>query len=373
MSAPTLVFFHVPKTGGSSLEAIMLREYQSAIGTSNWAKDADASRAGLRGALAGTLPPLIFGHIPVFARDELPADSEWLTLLRDPVERVLSQYYYGKRPPTRPFREFLEEDPDNLQTRMLSGLDPFAGPADETMLEAAKATLRDQFALVGLTERFDETLALAAWKWGWSALLYRRIRVGNNRRRRDEMHAEDIKLVEERERLDIALYEDAAEQFDAALARDAEQVQFDLEALRRASAAFPEIAEDPEPEDWRFTDLPRQVSARERLVRLRSAGGAPEEVALRARVEQIAVYSALGSERARADRLGAEGKADKRVLRRDRTIERLREAKGELLQEVKSQRRELKRLRVLNERSSAEIERLRASRRQDPAEPGPSL
>jgi hypothetical protein len=62
---------------------------------------------------------------------------------------------------------------DNDQTRRISGLEPGLGACTKGMLERAKDNLRRHFTVVGVTERFDETLVLLKRVFGWRKdLLY---------------------------------------------------------------------------------------------------------------------------------------------------------------------------------------------------------
>jgi hypothetical protein len=62
-----------------------------------------------------------------------------------------------------PYREI-----DNDQTRRIAGVNPEPGMCSEKDLETAKENLRQHFAVVGTTERFDETLALLKLKFNWT-------------------------------------------------------------------------------------------------------------------------------------------------------------------------------------------------------------
>ena len=104
------------------------------------------------------------GHM-LFVPDRWPRDARFVTILRDPVERTISHYYWLKRETrARSALGSIEEAigqgeiRDNLQVRVLAGADP-SGPVTSTMAEEAIAAL-DRFTAVGLTERFDESLVL---------------------------------------------------------------------------------------------------------------------------------------------------------------------------------------------------------------------
>src|SRR5690242_13639514 len=121
----------------------------------------------------------IRGHMAVGVRQWLPSDTQYVTILRRPVPRVISHYYHLKQRQrvtrVRPFglppmpAELTLHDcvdqaqyiPDNLATRLLSDSPSPLGELTAERVEAAKRNLREVFALVGVTERFDEFFVLA--------------------------------------------------------------------------------------------------------------------------------------------------------------------------------------------------------------------
>jgi hypothetical protein len=108
-------------------------------------------------------------------------------LLRKPVERVISEYFYRMVRKSHPLadrniksfslRDYVEKLPyDNVQTKLLAGGNPsydfIGGTCSPAMLETAKRNLTERFSLVGLTERFEETLVLCRIIFGWQVKRY---------------------------------------------------------------------------------------------------------------------------------------------------------------------------------------------------------
>src|SRR5205807_2156729 len=119
---------------------------------------------------------------------------------------------------------------DNLQTRMLCGIE---SPYDElpaSALDDAKRNLRERLAWVGTTERFTEFLALLNLELGWPTLAPRRARANPRRPRGDELRP----LAERYNELDRGLYAYAAELLEDALARRGPELADEVEVLRRA-------------------------------------------------------------------------------------------------------------------------------------------
>jgi hypothetical protein len=178
-------FVHCEKTAGSTLSGILMAHYgPEAFVSLGSRKDRAGAIAGMR-ALAADPGPVrtVRGHIPlgVICR-YLPAGTRYLTFLRDPLERTVSDFFYLRAARARSLRDWPRrllkaenekltgalERPrlfvDNLQTRMLSG-DPQAWrrwrePVGRETLDDAKRSLRERIGVFGLAERFDESLAL---------------------------------------------------------------------------------------------------------------------------------------------------------------------------------------------------------------------
>ncbi len=105
---------------------------------------------------------------------------------------------------------------NNGQTRLISGVwneAPF-GECTEEMLEVAKRRLRDRFAVVGLTERFDETLLHLKIVLGWNISWYTQENVTRRQphpRDGPQKVIGDILCVNQ---LDVALYDYATDLFE---------------------------------------------------------------------------------------------------------------------------------------------------------------
>jgi hypothetical protein len=174
---------------------------------------------------------MLKGHMGFGLHRHLPNPAVYFTLLRDPIDRVVSHYYHVLRdsnhylhPCTEDGRlglaDFLKTKVplmfDNGQTRLVSGVwdkVPF-GACDQDVLRIAMKNLDEHFALAGLTERFDETLCLLQSILGWSDdISYVRENVAQNRPRKDDLSSETLAAVFETNRLDMALYDYATQLF----------------------------------------------------------------------------------------------------------------------------------------------------------------
>jgi carbon monoxide dehydrogenase subunit G len=249
---PLLVFVHIRKTAGKTLRQILYRNYTRSRTrlvrnyfvapeiSLNVIKDlATAAPSNLRA---------IHGHFLFWPDIEWPENTQFLTLLRDPVERVISHYYWLRARSQR-FGKTLEDTVvdgaihDNLQTRVLSAQMPPFGQSTDEMLEAAVRGM-DRMDVVGLTERFDESLVLATRTLGWRRMLYRRENVTPDRKPTDEISPKVIDLIKERNLLDLELYRLATERFEREIENHGDEFAIEVEALKRANERAASQPED---------------------------------------------------------------------------------------------------------------------------------
>ena len=162
-------------------------------------------------------------------------------MLRDPVERTISHYYWlkARNPEFRlSLAEALEsgEIHDNLQTRVLAADVSPAGELPGSALERAARAL-ERFDVVGLTEQFDASLALMHRAFGWARLPHARVNVTKDRRPRRKIDPETIALIERHNALDAKLYRRAEKLFARQIRRQGAGFGIEADALAAASAS----------------------------------------------------------------------------------------------------------------------------------------
>jgi hypothetical protein len=269
-----LIFVHIPKTGGITMNQILARQCGRSAGWgTHWGPQMPTPACrplgiyvGLRLKPGGTWYPELpqvaafrFGQMPAprqariraikghmgFGLDRyLSRPAAYVTLLREPVDRVLSHYYYtvdwqNRTEDTGLYEHLADLIEGNLQTRMLAApYDDGTGelPPDR-LLARAKGNLR-ACAIVGLTERFDETLLLLRQAAGWQWPLYVRANVNRDRPPREAVPEEVRRRIAADNALDVALYEYARSLFAEQARRYGPSLARDLQRFRRLNAAW---------------------------------------------------------------------------------------------------------------------------------------
>jgi hypothetical protein len=97
---------------------------------------------------------------------------------------------------------------DNGQTRMLSGVGRTLaiGQCGVDLLDQAKQNIEDHFSVLGVAERFDETLELMRRQFHWRRIDYQRQNVTRDRPGADSLEAKTIDAIRARNRFDVELH-----------------------------------------------------------------------------------------------------------------------------------------------------------------------
>ena len=250
-----VIFVHIPKAAGTTLRKIIERQYKpTAIFTvqesiEEFKKLPEAQRTAIR---------CLMGHMRFGAHELLPRVSIYITVLRDPLDRVISHYYYVLRSPdnvlhndvvskSMSLKDFvcsgMTPELDNGQTRRLSGVGHSIGfgQCSTELLVSAKRNLREQFAVVGLAERFDETLILLKRALGWRVPLYVKENVTRNRPPREEISDDILAVMEKYNKLDIELYRYAQNIFEEQIGEKKPSFERELKAFRLLNTLYSAI------------------------------------------------------------------------------------------------------------------------------------
>lgn len=259
-----IAFVHVPKTAGTTLNTIfrdvygtaatckvMMRGMSWAVPRWPWWPQQLISPGSLRRfrqrLQSNHELRVVHGHFDMTLAAELPADTDYITLLRDPIERAISHYHHFRRRQQDNLHALARErsladwvsncrlvEMDNGQTRRLAGATRLPiGHIDDSVFAQAQANLR-RFALVGLSEQFTDFQLLMQARYGWPCQRYARQNVGRHPASA-ELDADTLSTLVNCNQWDIELYAYARNLFERSLA------QIDLPAERARLVAAPLI------------------------------------------------------------------------------------------------------------------------------------
>lgn len=214
---PLIILLHIPKTGGSSLNTAFRNVYGKRFIRINEGVNVDNAQA-VRDILKEDpyQYDAIAAHFAGFGIHEYsPRPIRYVTLLRNPTNRAISQYYHILRKPGhKRHKQFTPLEGleaalplvgQNLQTRVLSGVAP-KQPLTEADLETAKRNVEAHFLAVGTLERLDELLLVLKHLLDWPKTVATPHRnVGTNRPR--TLPPEVIEKANQFNALDFQLYD----------------------------------------------------------------------------------------------------------------------------------------------------------------------
>jgi hypothetical protein len=175
--SPTLIFLHIPKTGGISLRDTLLAScVPDRVFRILHPIDDQNALAALPSSERAAFQ-MVEGHMYYGVHELIPRPCAYLTILREPLARIRSFYSYVRRNDWHhlharihqeslsladSFRVGLTVELDNFMTRALTGLHnihvPFGG-VTEAMFHEARAHL-DSCAVVGTTDRMPLLYAM---------------------------------------------------------------------------------------------------------------------------------------------------------------------------------------------------------------------
>ena len=224
MGERCVILLHIPKTGGSTLKRAVKWKYPAEtlfLETLATPLESIPERVPLERRREARA---VVGHPHYGVHEHFPQECVYITVLREPVSRVISSYYYIKGDPRHWLHdelmgsgmglgEFVRSaaDPgvDNHQTRLIAGVgsgelhaDGPPAPIGPETLELAKRNL-ERFLVVGVNERFDESFILIRRALGWKLPMYTSSRVASGSKPATEA---EVELIRERNRFDLELY-----------------------------------------------------------------------------------------------------------------------------------------------------------------------
>jgi hypothetical protein len=245
----SLLFTHIPKTAGTTfghiLHAVALAQktpFLHAMGTiygqfHGAGKGEAMQEVGRWPEAALHTRSYLSGHLPYGMHRVMKHPYFYVTMLRDPAARLLSQYRFGMQRggwnEDASISEVIQKGllADNLQTRMIAGLGNQATPCTTETLKTAIQNLRSEYTIVGISERFDDTLKLMIALLGWPDIAYGKRQVTSNTPTLEQQE-QAKKATRDFFAYDLELYAAACELAETIAAR---MLKGDLHGSRRQS------------------------------------------------------------------------------------------------------------------------------------------
>ncbi len=243
MDQRALIFLHIPKTAGTTLNRIIEWQYNPlSIFTMDPLRiRATVDRLKTLSEQRRRRLQVVRGHLFYGVHELLPQGATYITMLREPVARFLSSYYFLQRRPLHPMHrkvttervgieDFirLTAQRQNLQCMLIAGVKG-EGACDERILDQAKENLMKSFSVVGICELFEESLVLIAKTFNWQIPFYANRKVSKTR---PQVELGEIEMIREHNRFDLELYEFGKNLFREMVARKESDVKKGLAHLK---------------------------------------------------------------------------------------------------------------------------------------------
>lgn len=173
-----LVFLHVPKTGGSSVNHI-LRQMFFGARTATVGPFQKYSEAEFRALSSSKREEfhIVRGIVDYSISSHTSQDAKYMTIVRDPVERLVSHYKYVTRTPTHYLYSAAVDANLSLQDYILSDLSPelLDGQARQILAneyhpelseEEVVRILKTRFDFIGTTKSIPDAIAWVSATFG---------------------------------------------------------------------------------------------------------------------------------------------------------------------------------------------------------------
>lgn len=201
------IFMHIPKTGGTTLNSIFRKQYRANEIFDHDSYEGKEIKIDELSVKEKEKIRAVTGHYFYGIHQSFSKPFNYFTMLRDPVDRVISSYFFLQNYPgyervkNMTLEEFVlkEAEAQNLQTLMVSG--QYENPNINYAMENLKT-----FTIVGVTELFNETLFLLKNAYGWENIHYSKENITKNRLAKEEIPSTVINIIKEYNALDIQLY-----------------------------------------------------------------------------------------------------------------------------------------------------------------------
>lgn len=201
-----LISVHVPKCAGTSFRLLIDRLYGNAV-WHNYGIIFSKEQAKAELIPAGTR--IIHGHFLADAFDRVASSRRYITWVRHPVQRVVSNYYHFLRSPDMRDDCCRKLHENKLSIRQFSDLEWMR---DEIFRYLAGKAI-DEFEFVGVSEQFAQSMRLFCSTYGFVG--FKDFPLANTNPNKAGRHyalsGGDFAYIAERNQGDLALYNEAVQ------------------------------------------------------------------------------------------------------------------------------------------------------------------
>lgn len=227
----------MPKVGGSTMSTILRRQYKPHEVDSHYLTE-DLSKKLTK--LNHESIKVIHGHYYYGLHQHFKRPYSYFTILRDPIDRTVSLYYYLRSIEGKDYdkyremtlQQFVENKIEaNIQTILLAGED-----GKESLLKAVR-NLTKMCDVVGTTDQFNETLYLLKKRYSWQDVFYEKVNVTKQRKQLTQIPQETIEKIKEVHYKDVILYHFAEKIMKGQLSSLTEKEKTEMEKFIKLQTA----------------------------------------------------------------------------------------------------------------------------------------
>ncbi|WP_164491766.1 sulfotransferase family 2 domain-containing protein [Staphylospora marina] len=221
---PIIIFSHIPKTGGLTMRRFLDRHFRPGQ-IFKYPAHSEAHKIRLSAAQISRIR-CVYGHCRFGVHKLFRRPFKYFSMVRDPLNRIISAYYFIRSSPSNRLHHMVSNmslhdfvfsnDPlireplSNHQTRFISGM-------KNPDLKVALENIRKHYLLVGLTEKYPESVFLLNRAMGWAHRPYTRENVTKSRPKDPPVTPEMIDHIKKQNRLDYDLYAYCQERLESRL------------------------------------------------------------------------------------------------------------------------------------------------------------